>query len=168
MWAGGIGARRVIFVDSCLAVVDQVEWFPGRDMRLPIDIVLQKGWLESAVVLGVRDIINVLCSLAVLGDDGGTRFLALAGQRILRGMLQQTGVEDRMDFHGLGKAELDNQRIGEYSFDWVRSHIAIIELHNWASGVQVLGVKPHHISYKVTGTRATSFISRGFIDGLGN
>lgn len=86
-------------------------------MRFSIDIIFQKGWLESAVVFKIRDIINVSCSLVVLDDDEKTRFLMLIGQKILRGILQQIDVENKMDFYEFEKIEFDNQKIDEYSFD---------------------------------------------------
>lgn len=123
---GGGRVDGVIFIDSLLTVIDHIEGFPGRDVRLPVDIVFQQRWLKAAVILGVGNAVDIPSSFAFLGDNWFAGFWSLAGQRVLGNVLQQASMENRMDLHRLREVKFDDQWVGEHSFDWKGSHMAIV------------------------------------------
>ena len=74
-----IGISGMVFIDGLLTIVDIIEGFPGRDIGFPVDIILQQGRLETAVVLGVGDAIDIPGSFTFFGNDRFARSWDLAG-----------------------------------------------------------------------------------------
>ena len=72
-------------------------------MGIPIDIVFQRGWLETAIMLGVEFAINMPFPFTAFSDDYFMGFLALTWQRMLGSMAEEASVEDMVNFHRLGK-----------------------------------------------------------------
>ena len=61
--------RCIILIDGLLTIIDNIEWFLGRDVGIPIDIVFQRRWLETAIILGADFAINMPCPFTIFSDD---------------------------------------------------------------------------------------------------
>ena len=75
-------------------------------------------------------------------------------------------MEDWMNFHRLGKFQLDDKGIQEYAFNRKGSYVAVVQFNSRTSSVQVLGIKPHLISNEVTGIGSTTAVCLTLIDSL--
>ena len=117
----------VELIKSILAVVEEMEGFPGREITFPINVVLEKWRTVSSIKLGIQDTVDIPSSIAILSNNRLSRFLLLARQGVSGYVTQKGGMKYWMDFHRCEKFELNYQRIPfKDTLNWKRTDMSVV------------------------------------------
>ena len=72
-------------------------------------------------------------------------------------------MKDRMNFNRVGEFQLNNKRVGEHLTDSVRTDISIVQFGCRTGCLDISGVQPYHVSYKITRTGTAVLIGGRFV-----
>ena len=78
---------------SILAVVEEMEGFPDREVIFPINVIFEKWRTVSSIKLGIQDTVDISSSITILSNNGLSRFLPLARQGVGGYVAQKGGME---------------------------------------------------------------------------
>ena len=81
------------FIKSILAVVEKMKGFPNREITFSINIVLEKQRTVSSIKFRIQDTVDISSLIAIFSNNGLSRFLLLARQRVSDYMAQEGGME---------------------------------------------------------------------------
>ena len=114
-------------IKNILAVVEEMEGFPNKEITFPIDIVLEKQRIVLSIKLEIQNAVDISSLIAIFSNNRLSRFLPLARQGVSGYMAQERGMEYWMDFHGCGEFELNYQRVSfENMLNWKGTDMSVV------------------------------------------
>ena len=105
----------------------KMEGFPDKKITFLINVVLKQQRTVSFIKFEIQDVIDIPSSIAILNNNGLSRFLPLTRQRVSDYIAQKKGMEYWMDFHECAKFKLNYQKVPfKDTLNWKRTDMLIV------------------------------------------